>query len=77
MSWKVRAEISMTLEVREMAKLITVRPRFTGPVGGKGLGPVNRIVKYTNLHLKPVFWGRKGPGQPGDTVYPGFTALKW
>ena len=43
---------------------ITVEPRFTGLLGGKGsglvfggvgLGAVNRIVKYTNLHINRAF----------------------
>ena len=31
-------------------------------------------MKYTNLHIKPVFGGRgkaEGPNIPGDTVYRG------
>ena len=48
--------------VTVMCQISTVEPRFTGPLGpGKGFrpgisgGPVNRIVKYTNLHINRAF----------------------
>ena len=36
----------------------TVEPRLTKLLGGKGSGPLNRIVKYTNLHINRAFGGR-------------------
>ena len=33
----------------------TVKPRFTGPLGGKGLGPVNREARYIGLHFTLIY----------------------
>ena len=32
---------------------------------------MNRIAKYTNLHINPVFGEEKRAGKPGDTLYRG------
>ena len=51
-----------------------IYPAFRGKGFRPGVlgGPVNRIVKYTNLYINPGIQGkRKGPGKPGDTVYRG------
>ena len=34
---------------------ITVKPRFTGPVGGKELGPVNREARYIGEHFTLIY----------------------
>ena len=34
---------------------ITVKPRFTGPLGGKELGPVNREARYIGVHFALIY----------------------
>ena len=34
---------------------ITVKPRFTGPLGGKELGPVNREARYIGVHFTLIY----------------------
>ena len=34
-----------------LANFYTVKPRFTGPLGGKGLGPVNREARSIGVHF--------------------------
>ena len=34
---------------------ITVKPRFTGPLGGKKLGPVNREARYIGVHFTLIY----------------------
>ena len=33
----------------------TVKPRFTGPLGGKELGPVNRKARYIGVHFTLIY----------------------
>ena len=33
----------------------TVKPRFTGPVGEKELGPVNREARYIGVHFALIY----------------------
>ena len=33
----------------------TVKPQFTGPLGGKELGPVNREARYIRVHFKLIY----------------------
>ena len=33
----------------------TVKPRFTGPLGGKELGPVNRDARYIGVHFTLIY----------------------
>ena len=33
----------------------TVKPRFTGPIGGKELGPVNREALYIGVHFTLIY----------------------
>ena len=33
----------------------TVKPRFTGPLGGKELGPVNREARYIGVHFTLIY----------------------
>ena len=33
----------------------TVKPRFTGPLGGKELGPVNREARYIGVDLTLIY----------------------
>ena len=53
---------------------ITVKPQFTGPLGGKELGPVNRDaryirVDYTLIYTQSFFWGIElRPGKSRDPV---------
>ena len=39
----------------EVIVLCTVKPRFTGPVGGKELGPVNREARYIGVHFTLIY----------------------
>ena len=36
-------------------KFTTVKPRFTGPLGGKELGPVNREARYIGVHFTLIY----------------------
>ena len=64
----------------------TVKPRFTGPLGGKELGPVNWeawyiLVHFTLIYTQSLFSGiESGPGKLRDpvnrgTVNRGFTVF--
>ena len=35
--------------------LYTVKPRFTGPLGEKELGPVNREARYIGVHFTLIY----------------------
>ena len=35
--------------------ITTVKPRFTGPLGGKELGPVNREARYIGVHFTLIY----------------------
>ena len=34
---------------------VTVKPRFTGPIGEKELGPVNREALYIGVHFTLIY----------------------
>ena len=54
--------------------MITVKPQFAGPLGGKEFGTVNRGAIYMDLHIKFYFLGTElRPGKLRDMVNRGFT----